>query len=669
MVSSDTAISDTKLFELDPQVLLGGRYQIIKQLAEGTFGHTYLARDWHLPDHPICVIKQLKPQSNGEEMKTARRLFDSEARALYALGSHGQIPHLLAHFEESDEFFLVQEYIKGRSLCNEIVTGTPWNESRVIALVEEILEVLSFVHHQQVIHRDIKPANLIRRYSDGKIVLIDFGAVKLASTAFSHPEPGETELTIAIGTAGYIPKEQVGGRPRYSSDVYSTGIVGLQALTGISPQQFAEDRWSGELEWHGLAPHVSPEFAQVLDRMTRYDFRDRYADAAAALSDLRQLPMHLRQSPPPLPGLAEPSMLPLNGAPLPPTVVHGDHPPLSSPPSAQSTGAIAANQAAATVINLNQRSSPPTPPVVLPTVASKAGQLQSGPHQPAAQSPKFRQLTGNPLQRPAVPGPSRRAASPLSEAGKKRSYRPNLSALSTERFTGQWLHELATLARWQLSHWRQKRLHLWYLTAVAGLISGFAALPLVARQPLSGAASNIDTDDLLASAELLIQQVPIGESLNSNASLRLGQLISEAIKLERDGRSAEALDAYSTALTIDSTNLEALWGRCKMLNALDQGEMALEACNDLLAVSASDPVGLWGIAEANSTMQLYDKALDLFNQALDQHPEFAPLWKGRAELLWSLGDDDAAIASLERALAVQPDYKEALALRQAWLGF
>ncbi|MGF1514796.1 MAG: protein kinase [Elainellaceae cyanobacterium] len=655
MVSSDTAFSDTELFDFDPQVLLGGRYQIIQQLAEGTFGHTYLARDWHLPDHPICVIKQLKPQSDGEEMKTAQRLFEAEARALAKLGSHSQIPHLLAHFVEHEEFFLVQEYIKGRSLNNEIVSGTPWPEARVIDLLEEILEVLSFVHQQNVIHRDIKPANLIRRYGDGRVVLIDFGAVKALSTAFLHPTPGETDLTIAIGTAGYIPKEQVGGRPRYSSDVYSAGVLGIQALTGISPQQFSEDRWSGEIEWHGLAPHVSPEFAQILDRMTRYDFRDRYRDAAAALHELKQLPLHLRQAEPQAPSLAEPTLMSPNGATLPPTVFQGTDRP-ASPPQGDSAGQTE------TAINHNQprRQSPSGRPSVVS--ADAAGPTIESPQATPQVSNSQGDMALHPSARP-YPKPAQRRF--LS----RRHQRPLPTAQADSSASSQWFQELTTMARWNLLRWRQRRLHLWYLTGIAGLISGLAVLPLISRQPLSVSANSINTAQLLNSAEKLLQQVPIQDSLKSNVSLQLNQLIGEATKLETNGRYSEALEAYRRALAIDSADLSALQGRCRTLNALAQGEMALEACNDLLAVAASDPTGQWGIAEANSRMQLFDKSLALFNQGLDQHPNFAPLWKDRAELLWRLGNSDAAIASLEQALVLKPDDREALALRQAWLGF
>jgi serine/threonine protein kinase len=102
----------------------------------------------------------------------ARRLFDREAQVIYQLGNHDQIPRLLAHFEDNEEFYLAQELVDGEPLTQELAGGQPWPESQVIALLEDLLQVLAFVHEQQVIHRDIKPPNLIRRHEDGKIVLL-----------------------------------------------------------------------------------------------------------------------------------------------------------------------------------------------------------------------------------------------------------------------------------------------------------------------------------------------------------------------------------------------------------------------------------------------------------------------------------------------------------------
>ncbi|HEX9960244.1 MAG TPA: serine/threonine-protein kinase, partial [Pyrinomonadaceae bacterium] len=160
-------------------VTISNRYRILQNLGEGGFGQTFLAEDLHLPTKPRCVVKHLKPQAADEEsVKLARRLFEQEAEVLYRLGNHPQIPAILAHFEEAGEFYLVQELIDGETLAQEFAKGKKYGEAQAVDLMRQVLETLSFVHQQNVIHRDIKPSNLIRRASDGKIFLIDFGAVK-----------------------------------------------------------------------------------------------------------------------------------------------------------------------------------------------------------------------------------------------------------------------------------------------------------------------------------------------------------------------------------------------------------------------------------------------------------------------------------------------------------
>ncbi|WP_228040189.1 tetratricopeptide repeat protein [Nodosilinea sp. LEGE 07088] len=274
------------------QTLLGGRYQVIRRLGSGGFSRTFLVNDVHLPNHPRCVIKQLKVQDKDTgTLDMARRLFDTEARVLYQLGSHPQIPALMAHFEEDQEFYLAQEYIEGSRLSRHVEEGKPWSETRVVLLLQEVLEILSFVHGQQVIHRDIKPSNLIRRHRDGKLVLIDFGAVKqVTSSPLLDAETGATNITVAIGTHGYMPNEQYAGKPRFSSDVYAVGILGIRALTGMYPQKIDEDPITSELAWRQYAPEVSSPLATVLDKMVRYDFRDRYPTAQEALAALQNLP-------------------------------------------------------------------------------------------------------------------------------------------------------------------------------------------------------------------------------------------------------------------------------------------------------------------------------------------------------------------------------------------
>ena len=157
--------------------ILDGRYKIIDVLGSGGFGQTFIAQDLRAPGQPRCVVKQLQPVSNNPQVfHLSRRLFNKEAETLERL-NHKQIPQLLAYFEEAQEFYLVQELIEGHSLRYELLPK-PSSELKVLLIVKELLEILDFIHEWGVIHRDIKPSNIIRRHSDQRLVLIDFGAVK-----------------------------------------------------------------------------------------------------------------------------------------------------------------------------------------------------------------------------------------------------------------------------------------------------------------------------------------------------------------------------------------------------------------------------------------------------------------------------------------------------------
>ncbi|QLE56928.1 serine/threonine-protein kinase [Nostoc sp. TCL26-01] len=266
---------------------LVGRYQIISHLGGGGFGETFVACDTHLPGLPKCVVKKLQPPANDSRtLEIARRLFDTEAQVLYKLGRCDRIPQLLAYFEENAEFYLVQEFISGHDLSQELTPGKTFTQDEVSILLQEILAILEFVHQQNVIHRDVNPRNLLRR-QDGNLILIDFGAVKQITTQLITPT-SENKSTVVIGTPGYIPGEQAQGNPKFSSDIYAVGIIAIQALTGLSTHQLEYDDDTNEIIWHNHAA-VSPEFAKLIDKMVCYDFRERYQSATAALQALKAI--------------------------------------------------------------------------------------------------------------------------------------------------------------------------------------------------------------------------------------------------------------------------------------------------------------------------------------------------------------------------------------------
>lgn len=255
--------------------LFRNRYRVLKALGRGGFGVTFLAQDCRLPSHPLCVIKQLCPKVDSPSvLKRACERFEREAKILSQLGSHAQIPRLLDYFQMDGEFYLVQEYIRGNTLAKEVKLRGPFSEYSVKRFLKEILPVLSFVHQQQVIHRDIKPPNIILCQDDGRLVLIDFGAVKeRISEVEDATHRGST--TQFVGTIGFAPPEQLALRPTYSSDIYAIGVTCLYLLTGKPPMEFDYDPITGEMCWEHEV-RVSEHFAKMLNKMLRVSLRDRY---------------------------------------------------------------------------------------------------------------------------------------------------------------------------------------------------------------------------------------------------------------------------------------------------------------------------------------------------------------------------------------------------------
>jgi serine/threonine-protein kinase len=275
--------------------LLSERYQVVQVLSQGMFCKTYMAEDTHLLNRPTCVVKHFLPSSElSIPVEIRRRLFNREIQALQKLGDYDFVPHLLTYFEDKEEFYLVQKFIEGHTLNVELQPGYCWHESKVIQLLQEVLEILHFVHSRGLIHRDVKPSNIMRRTQDNRLVLIDFGAVKPILTQLIQDQKDVIPIeqsTIAIGTPGYMPSEQQRGRPRPNSDIYALGMIAIQALTGIHPTQLPEDRKTGEIIWQHLVG-VNVELAEIINKMVCYHFQDRYKSAQEVLEALLPLTNH-----------------------------------------------------------------------------------------------------------------------------------------------------------------------------------------------------------------------------------------------------------------------------------------------------------------------------------------------------------------------------------------
>lgn len=272
---------------------LRNRYRVLRLLGEGGFSKTYATEDADRLNAP-CVIKQFFPQVQGTiQRNKAAEFFKEEAFRLYELGeNHTQIPRLLAYFEQGSSLYLVQEFIQGKTLLQE-VQQKPFSEEQIHQLLTDLLPVLEFIHASNVIHRDIKPENIIRRDSDGKPVLIDFGGAKqVTQTSLAR------QATV-IYTIGYAPSEQMAGFPCHASDLYALGVTCVRLLTQCLPLQNtygqindplydamnAKWLWQAYLQKKGII--ISDKLSKILNKLLQHLPSERYQSATEVINDLK----------------------------------------------------------------------------------------------------------------------------------------------------------------------------------------------------------------------------------------------------------------------------------------------------------------------------------------------------------------------------------------------
>lgn len=270
-----------------PLVLrLRNRYRIIRPMGSGGFGRTFLAEDEDKLNEP-CVVKQFVPHTQAENtFSKAMHLFQEEARRLQQLGEHPQIPTLYAYFEDGHYLYLVQQLIIGLTLRQELEQHGKFSEAKIWDLLHDLLPVLKFIHQHQVIHRDIKPENIMRRRSDGRAVLIDFGIAKQV-TATAITKPG-----TSIGSHGYASLEQMtDGKAYPASDLYSLGVTCFFLLTGMHPSRlWAEHGYNWVTHWREYlgTQTINQDLDQILDRLLQKNLDRRYHFVDEVLEDITQ---------------------------------------------------------------------------------------------------------------------------------------------------------------------------------------------------------------------------------------------------------------------------------------------------------------------------------------------------------------------------------------------
>ncbi|MDB9438324.1 serine/threonine-protein kinase [Dolichospermum lemmermannii CS-548] len=261
--------------------ILANRYEVQQQLGKKAGRRTFLATDLVTGKSVIVKLLAFSNDFEWDDLK----LFEREAQTLKSL-SHPHIPAYLDYFEVNSSrykgFSLVQTYIPAQTLEQYLQAGRKFTEIEVKEIAKAVLEILKYLHelNPPVVHRDIKPSNILlgerSGNSVGSVYLIDFGSVQTILAA-------EAGTRTVVGTYGYMPQEQFGGRTVPASDLYSLGCTIIYLVTGTNPADLPQKDF--RIQFQQVA-NISPSFAKWLEQITEPSLEKRFATATQALTDL-----------------------------------------------------------------------------------------------------------------------------------------------------------------------------------------------------------------------------------------------------------------------------------------------------------------------------------------------------------------------------------------------
>ena len=261
------------------ELRLKNRYSMIRVLGQNHCNRTFLAIDEDKPAKPRCVIKQsLDSPLSTPEARVEFRLY---TQTLDQISQHPALPELLACFEENSYSYLVQDYIPGRNLAEEVEQEGVFSELQIWDLLSAILPILESIHHKNRVHGDIKPENIIRRPVfhpnspiKKQLVLVDFAGV--------NPLQGAAE---------YVSPEQLQGEISPKNDLYSLGVTCLYLLTQMSPFDLWNIKTNSWVWKDYLKTPISHRLTRILNRLIERDPAQRYTSVVEVIQDLKSGPI------------------------------------------------------------------------------------------------------------------------------------------------------------------------------------------------------------------------------------------------------------------------------------------------------------------------------------------------------------------------------------------
>ncbi len=273
------------LLQLTP--LLGGRYEKIKKLGQGSFGEVWLVVD----------TEELGPQRQFVAkipfLRAANPKFRKEAAICERLAPHPGVVGLVTTLEEDGKLVLIQEYAAGKTLADMLGEELP--RPLVERIVLQLIEVVAHAHRHQVMHRDIKPNNIIIQ-PDGVLKLLDFGAAKILKDK-------DISATV-VGSRPFMAPEQIMGESERRSDIWAIGVLMYLLYTGDLPFYSEVEKLLIDqiLEQEPVPPReenpeIPPPLEEIILKCLKKKVGERYPHALALRDDLlRQFPHYGTQT-------------------------------------------------------------------------------------------------------------------------------------------------------------------------------------------------------------------------------------------------------------------------------------------------------------------------------------------------------------------------------------
>ena len=629
--------------------ILNGRYKIVNKLGEGGFGNTYLAEDMNLFDS-LCVIKRLNPQN--ADVETAKRLFKREAYILSYVQENEQIPKLFGYFEEDQNCYLVEEYIRGDTL--EKLISEDWPQQEVVNFLREILLILDPLHQQEIIHRDLKPSNIMRRDKDNKFVLIDFGAVKQLGN--SAPIPVQPSNETMIGTPGYAPREQMMGKTFLSSDIYALGMTAIHLLTNVHPIMVERDN-DDNVIWPEQK-QIDPWLKEILNQMVNSNPQKRYHSAQDLLKKLDEIE-----------DLASSD----TGLRVPKEGTHISRLLAKHKPVGQIAALLTGVGTLVLIIAIEL-----IYPVIRPWYYSYRGNHLLDISQPENALEQFRNLIS--LNRNSASGWKGRGdamlmlgrySGALSAYEKALQLKPNnIKALNNK---GTALYRLRRYEQAVATHEKALELNPDSVEAWSGI--GIAYLGWGKYEQATESfdqAQNIAPDNpqvwleealaiesgqgFAAAKEIYEEALRSYDDILDDNRNKATNWMGRGYVLLKLRRPQDALKSYNRAVEIDSNLYEAWMGKGNASSSLGEPGPALEAFNRASEIRPKDYL-VWysrGILLAQAFKD-HQEALDSFQTSIRLRNDFHPAWLDRGLAQAELGRYREALISINRAQDLQPN--------------